>query len=132
MLTFDSSYVSVQNNTMTGLDVGVFEQYMYLPNGLTNAANVVSGNSITATLLGYGTNERASAAAVTQVTNNTFAITSGGGSTGVQMYNIYKTGGIALTNNTITGADTGVYAFINGGSATITGGSISGGVTVFT
>ncbi len=106
-----------------------FEQYMYLPNGLTNAANVVSGNSITATLLGYGTNERASAAAVTQVTNNTFAITSGGGSTGVQMYNIYKTGGIALTNNTITGADTGVYAFINGGSATITGGSISGGVT---
>jgi hypothetical protein len=124
VLAFDASYVSVTNNVMTGLDVGMFEQYYYEPNGLGNANNVISGNVVTANVLGYGTNERASQAATTALSNNIFHIGAGG--VGIQLYNIYKTNGITLTNNTIDGsADIGVYAFISGGSASITGGSIT-------
>jgi parallel beta-helix repeat protein len=126
VLAFDSAYVSVTSNVMTGLDVGVFEQYFYQANGIGNGNNVISGNDITADILGYGTNERGTGAATTALSNNTFTITGGAGSIGVQMFNIYKTNGITLTSNTIVGADVGVYAFISGGSATISGGSIDG------
>lgn len=125
VLAFDASYVSVTNNKMTGVDVGVFEQYFYQPNGVGNAANTISGNDITATLLGYGTNERAAVAATTSLTGNTFTITGGTGSMGVQLFNIYKNDGITLTNNTITGADIGIYAFVSGGSVDVDGGSIT-------
>jgi VCBS repeat-containing protein len=123
VVAFDSSYASVKDNTMTGLDVGIFEQYFYQPNA-GNAANVISGNVITAALLGYGTNERSAAASVTQLSGNTYHIGAGG--VGVQLYNIYKSGGITLTNETIDGAaSVGIYAFISGGSVSVTGGSIT-------
>ncbi len=123
VLAFDASYASVMNNTMNGLDVGIFEQYFYQPNA-GNAANVISGNVITAALLGYGTNERSAAASTTALSNNVYHIGLGG--VGVQLYNIYKMSGITLNNETIDGAaSVGVYAFISGGSASITGGSIT-------
>src|SRR5262249_12501638 len=100
--------------------------YYYQPNSGGNADNPVSGNDITAALLGYGTNERSSAAATTALSNNTFTLSGGPGSVGIQLYNIYKTNGITLSNNDITGADIGAYALINGGSASITGGTIDG------
>ncbi|MBA3483206.1 MAG: hypothetical protein H0T51_15465, partial [Pirellulales bacterium] len=123
VLAFDASYASVTNNVITS-DVGAFEQYFYEPNA-GNVANVISGNQFNAAQLGYGTNERASGASATALSGNTHNITGPGG-VGVQLYNIYKTGGISLTNETIVGADVGVYAFVNGGSASITGGSIDG------
>ena len=58
VVSFDSSYAAVTHNIMTDLDVGVFEQYFYQPNGGSNADNTVSDNAINAHLLGYGTNER--------------------------------------------------------------------------
>ncbi|MFO0789325.1 MAG: right-handed parallel beta-helix repeat-containing protein [Pirellulales bacterium] len=125
VLAFDSSYASVTNNEMTGLDVGIFEQYFYQPNA-GDVHNTISGNVITAALLGYGTNERSAAASTTDLSGNTYTITGGTGSVGVQLYNIYKTGGVTLTNESITGADIGVYAYVNGGSVSITGGSIDG------
>ncbi|MGN6133459.1 MAG: hypothetical protein ACTHOU_03120, partial [Aureliella sp.] len=127
VVSFDSSYAAVVDNKMAGLDVGVFEQYFYQPNGVSNDANTISGNDITAKLLGYGTNERSSNAATTKLSDNTFALTTKTGSIGVQLFNIYKDGGIELSDNTISGAGTGVYAFIDGGSVDISGGSISGG-----
>lgn len=128
VLSFNASYVSVTDNDMTGVDVGVYEQYFYQPNGGLNANNVVSGNEITAAVLGYGTNERSAAAATTALSNNVYQISSGG--TGIELLNIYKPGGITLTNETISGASFGVYAFVNGGSVSITGGSIAGDGTV--
>jgi nitrous oxidase accessory protein NosD len=122
VLAFDASYVSVTDNEITA-DVGVFEQYFYQPNGVGNSPNVISGNVINASLVGYGTNERAAGAATTQLSGNTYNMSGG---TGVQLYNIYKTGGIELSGETITGADVGVYAFVSGGSVAITGGSITG------
>ncbi len=127
VVAFDASYVSVVGNVMNGLDVGIFEQYMYQPNGASNASNLVENNTITASLLGYGTNERGTASATTVVRGNTFNLTTAVDSIGVQLFNIYKTGGIDLQNNTITGAEIGIYAHIDGGSVSITGGSITGG-----
>lgn len=124
VVAFDASYVAVKNNVMTGLDVGVYEQYFYQPNGIGNAANEISGNNITAAVLGYGTNERATQAATTELSNNVYTIGAGG--VGVQLYNIYKSGGISLTNETITGADVGVYAYVNGGSVSIANSTITG------
>ena len=92
VVAFDASYASVMNNDMTGLDVGIFEQYFYQPNGGGNTTNVISGNNITAALLGYGTNERSAAAATTALSNNVYTIGVGG--TGIQLFNIYKPGGI--------------------------------------
>ena len=68
---------------------------------------------------------RDAVAATTALSGNTHNITGAGG-VGVQLYNVYKTDGVTLTNETITGADVGVYAFVNGGSVSITGGSIDG------
>jgi hypothetical protein len=126
VLAFDSSYVSVTDNDMTGLDVGIFEQYFYQPNGGLNPDNVISGNDVTADLLGYGTNERGAGAATTALSGNVYTIGTGG--TGVQLYNIYKAGGITLNNETIdiSGAGVGVYAYINGGSVSMANSSISG------
>jgi hypothetical protein len=135
VVAFDSSYASVTHNIMTDLDVGVFEQYFYQPNGAGNDNNVISNNSITASLLGYGTNERAEQAATTELSNNDITLDGTPFSTGVQLYNIYKADGISLSDNTITDADIGVYAYINGGSVSMSGDSIdgSGGTTgVFT
>jgi len=124
VLAFNAAYVATTDNVMTGLDVGMFEQYYYQPNGLGNPANSVSGNVISAALLGYGTNERSTAAATTALSGNIYHIGTGG--VGIQLYNIYKPNGITLTGETIDGAaDIGVYAFVSGGSATITGGSIT-------
>ncbi len=124
VLAFDASYAAVMNNDMTGLDVGIFEQYFYQPNGGGNAANVISGNDISAAVLGYGTNERSSAAATTALSDNVYTIGAGG--VGIQLYNIYKANGITLTNETITGAHVGVYAYVNGGSVSIADSSITG------
>ena len=101
MLAFDASYASVMNNKMSGLDIGIFEQYFYYANGGGNPNNVISGNDITAAELGYGTNKRSAAAATTALSGNVYHIGAGG--TGIQLYNIYKTGGISLTNETIFG-----------------------------
>ena len=38
----------------------------------------------------------------------------GAGSVGVQLYNIYKTNGVTLSGNTITGADTGIVQLADG------------------
>ena len=58
VLAFNASYASVVDNTMAGLDIGIFEQYFYYANGGLNPNNVISGNVITAAQLGYGTNQR--------------------------------------------------------------------------
>jgi nitrous oxidase accessory protein NosD len=132
VIGYSDNYVSVTDNEMNGLDVGIFEQYMYAANGVGNDPNIISGNLITAALLGYGMNERGAGAATTELSNNEYTLTSGAGSVGVQLLNVFKADGITLTDETITGADTGVYAFINGGSASFTGGSLSGGATATT
>lgn len=124
VLAFDSSYASVTSNRMTGLDVGIFEQSFYYANGNLNPANVISGNDITAADLGYGTNERSAAAATTALSGNIYHIAAGG--TGIQLNNIYKTDGVSLTNETILGVRTGVYAYLNGGSVAIANSSITG------
>src|SRR5205085_2089147 len=104
----------------------IYEQYYYQPNGLGNADNAISNNDITATMLGYGTNERASQAAATVLTGNTFTLTGGAGSQGVQIFNIYKTNGITPSNTTIAGATaTGILVSGANASAVITGNSAS-------
>src|SRR5207248_1686454 len=120
LVDISAANVTIDGFTIDGRNpVSRDARHKSVTNAVVPTTNAISNNDITATMHGYGTNERASQAAATVLTGNTFTLSGGAGSQGVQLFNIYKTNGITLSNNTIAGAATGVFAFINGGSATI-------------